>query len=316
MEKWRSAAFVARARRGIGWRLAKARERTDWATRRATTRLRLRPTFLVIGAQKSGTTSLHGYLSEHPCVLCATVKEVQYFHRYYEQGESWYRAQFPLAIRGAAIRRRLGVGPAVGEASAAYLFDPRTPERVHEFNPDMKLVAVLRDPVERAYSHYQMEYRWERETLPFEEALRREETELEPELERVLADPWGYSDLVFRISYVARGRYAEQLERWLGFFPREQLLVLTSEELLAHPAEAMAEIVRFLGLPEFRAESYPLRGVREYPPMDPRTRERLARVFEPHNRQLGELLGRELGWTRPAGVKVTERGGLGIRPAS
>ena len=116
-----------------------------------------------------------------------------------------------------------------------------------------------------------MEHRWGRETGSFEDTLSREEATLPAELEKILSDPSAPSDTAARCAYVARGRYAELLERWLGFFPREQLLVLTSEELLAHPAEAMAEITRFLGLPGFRAESNPLRGVREYPPMDPRT---------------------------------------------
>jgi sulfotransferase family protein len=285
--------LATRARDATAWRL----RRLDERTRIATASRRLRPNYLVIGAQKGGTTSLHGYLAAHPAVLTASIKEVQYFSKYYARGEDWYLAYFPLAARGRLTRLRTGVAPAVGEASATYLFDPRTPERVRRFDPQMKLIAALRDPVERAYSHYQMEQRWGRETLPFEQALEREEAELGFELERVLADPDSESGL--ECSYVARGRYAEQLDRWLEHFPREQLLVVTSDELLEQPGAVMTRVAQFLGITDWRAPSYPLRGVREYSTMPPETRERLARIFEPHNRRLEQLLGRELAWTRP-----------------
>ena len=240
--------------------------------RRATSRLRLRPTFLVLGAQKAGTTSLHRYLSEDPAVLRASPKEVRYFSRTYDRGDRWYRAQFPLRARRVLGRLQVGVWPAVGEASPQYLFHPLAPARVHAFDPLMKLIAVLRDPVDRAYSQYQMQLRWGYEHGSFEDALALEEAELDAELAKFYDDPPVYTTLVNRISYVARGRYAEQLERWLEFFPREQLLVLVSEELVTEPEEAMSSVARFLGIPE-RAGSYPHLGggggVFEYDAMDP-----------------------------------------------
>ncbi len=260
----------------------------------------MRPTFLVIGAQKGGTTALYRYLREHPAALCATPKEVHYFNVEYQRGPGWYLAHFPLATRGAAVRRRLGVHPAVGEVTPAYLFHPRVPERVYAFDPGLKLISVLRDPVERAYSQYQMQLRGGTETRSFEYALEREEEEWPRELERLLADPAYISPTGLQRSYVARGRYAEQLERWLRFFPREQLLILTSDDLLDDPAETMAVVAAFLGIPAWQAETYPLRSVNEYEPMVAEIRDRLASTFEPHTRRLEELLGRQLPWTRPA----------------
>jgi hypothetical protein len=279
-------ALAGRVRRALDWRTRPAR----WRLRVATAGLRARPTFLVIGAQKAGTTSLHSYLARHPDVLTAAKKEVEYFSRHYAQGEKWFLAHFPLRLwRG----RR-----AVGEASATTLFHPLAHRWVHAFDPQMKLIVVVRDPVDRAYSHYQMEFRWGREKLSFEEALEREARELGPELERIAADPLTTSPLLLTCSYVARGRYMEQIERWLEVFPREQLFVVTSEELLADPAGVVARISAFLGIRAWRDESYPLRGVREYAPIDPVTRERLAREFEEDNRRLAVFLGRELDWTR------------------
>jgi len=191
----------------------------------------------------------------------------------------------------------------VGEATPDYLFDPRAPARVHAFDSRMKLIAVLREPVERAYSHWRMETRHGRESLSFEEALDREEAELQGELAELIATP-GYRDVPFRTSYTARGRYAEQLERWLELFPRDQLLVLLSDDLLADPAGAMSRLARFLGIPDWSAESYRLRGVQGDEAMAPETRERLARAFEEPNRRLEELLGVELGWTTPQGSRT------------
>jgi len=278
--------------------------RTDWAFRRATANMRLRPTFLIIGASKSGTTSLHRYLLENPAVLCACRKEIRYFALKYHRGERWYRAQFPLGPTATLRRLRASVRPVVGEASPIYLFHPYVPARVHAFNPDMKLIAVLRDPVDRAHSHYHMQMRWGWETLSFEEALDREDARLDGELAKLHDNPLDYPELVSRMSYVARGRYAEQLERWFELFPREQMLLLTSDELFSDPARTTSRVTRFLEIPEHHATSYARLagggGVFDYSPMNPATRERLARAFEPHNRRLEELLGRELHWTRPA----------------
>jgi Sulfotransferase domain len=293
-------AQARRVRPAVAWRLEARTRRLRRVTRLATASLRLRPTFLVIGAQKGGTTSLHRYLREHPAVLCPGTKEVHYFSLRYAQGERWYRSLFPLFPAGIAVWLRHGARAAVGEATPAYLFDPGAAARVHAFNGQMRVIAVLRDPVDRAYAHYHMERETRDERRPFEDALAWEEEVLAPELERWFADP-AYASLLplYGRSYVARGRYAEQLERWLRLFPREQLLVLTTDELRIDPGGTMALIARFLGVPERTATSYPLENIREYPSMSPATRDRLARVFEPHNRRLEELLGRELPWVRP-----------------
>ena len=280
-------------------RPGRANDYLRYGTRRATAWARLRPNYLVIGAQKGGTTSLHDYLAEHPAVLTAVEKEVRYFHRWYPKGPYWYRSRFPLAVRATWARRRLGLAPAIGEASPDTIFDPRAPERVCAFEPRMRLIAILRDPVERAFSHWRMEVRRGTETLPFEDALDREEVELGVQLEQLMRTE-EYLDAPFRTSYMARGRYADQLERWLALFPENQLLVLTSDELLLEPAAAMSRVWSFLGLPEWSGRGYELRGVQGEGVMAPATRERLARVFEPHNRRLERLLGRSFDWTRPS----------------
>ena len=285
-----AADFLRRVPPAVAWRVEEKTRGTRERVRKTTAPIRLRPNFLVIGAQKAGTTALHGYLRQHPAVFSPDWKELHYFSLKYPLGEAWYLAHFPLkATHRGAI--------AVGEATPAYLFDPRAPARVYAFDPGMKLVVTVRDPVERAYSHYWMEVETRDETRSFEDAIAWEEAEVWPELDRWIADPAYVSPLpLFGRSYVARGFYADQLERWLALFPRKQLHALTSDELLASPTSALYGVERFLGIPDWQPASYSRENVREYPPMSPVTHEHLRGVFEPHDRRLAELLGLELPW--------------------
>ena len=260
------------------------------------------PTFLIIGAQKSGTTSLFSYLTVHPAVVGSTRKEVHYFDRkYFRMKPEKYRSFFQPPERGLGDRLFRRGRPQFGEATPYYLFFPHAPARAAAFNPELKLIAVLRDPVDRAYSSYQQRVRRGREPLSFEEAIEREEERIGADLEKTLADPTYWSWPLRDCSYVARGRYLEQLERWLEHFPRERLLVLSSDDLEDDPAAVVATCFEFLGVPLLRAESYPRLHSFSYEPMRPETREKLAAYFAEPNRRLYEFLGRDLGWTKPLG---------------
>jgi hypothetical protein len=257
-----------------------------WGFGRGTARWRPLPDFLVIGAQKAGTTALYAYLRWHPGITGPSWKEVSFFDRHWWRGEAWYRGQFPLRSRGRLV----------GEASPSYLFHPLGPERVAALVPDVKLIALVRDPVDRAFSHYQHEVALGREELSFEDALAAEDDRLRGEEERMLADPTYFSHAWWNYTYAARGRYAEQLERWLAVFPSEQLLIVPSEEMLAEPEQAHARVLEFLGAAPQPLDSYPRVFERQYEPMLPETRTRLAEEFAEPNRRLYALLGRELDW--------------------
>jgi sulfotransferase family protein len=259
-----------------------------WTYGKATSRIRPLPDFLILGAQKAGTTALYAYLRRHPGITGPSWKEVSYFDRHYARGPSWYRGNFPNLLRTR--------GELVGEASPSYLFHPLGPERVKELVPEARLVALLRNPVDRALSHYHHEVALGREPLSFEEALAAEEQRLEGEEERLRTDPRYFSRAWWSHTYKARGLYAEQLERWLELFPREQLLILPSEELLAEPQRAYAQVLDFLGAPPHRLDAYPRVFERQYEGMRPETRAELAGYFAEPNRRLYELLGRDLGW--------------------
>lgn len=267
--------------------------------RRSTHGLRALPDFLIIGGQRCGTTSLYNYLLGHPQVLAPLVKEPQFFTYQWTRGTSWYRAQFPTNLRRRSPRP--GGGRAVTfEATPYYLFHPCAAERAATVLPAAKLVVLLRDPVERAYSHYQHSVRQHMESVPFDEALELEPARLAGEEERLRADSTyhGTNHRVF--SYLARGLYADQLERWLPHFPRESMLILRSEDLFTDPARTFRETLGFLGLPpwepaEFRVHTK--RSADRSAGISADTRRRLAEHFAPANRRLELLLGRELGWS-------------------
>ena len=258
-----------------------------WAVGRATARWRPLPDFLVIGAQKAGTTALYAYLRWHPGITGPAWKEVSFFDRHWWRGDDWYRGQFPPRSKGRLV----------GEASPSYLFHPLAPERVRSLVPDVRLVALLRDPVDRAYSQYQYEVSLGREPLTFEDALAAEEERVRGEVERLVADPRAFSRAWWDHTYAARGLYAEQLERWLAVFPPEQLLVAATEDLGARPEETYSSILAFLGAAPHRLDSYPRVFDRDYEPMRPETRAALAARFDEPNRRLERLLGRTFTWT-------------------
>jgi Sulfotransferase domain len=253
--------------------------------RRVTATMRAYPDYIVIGAGKCGTTSMQAYLAAHPLVRAPLGKEVHYFDHHHARGKRWYRAHFPLAWRARPWL--------TGEATPYYLCHPGVPRRVARDLPDVKLIVLLRDPVQRAYSQYQMareEYRCER--LTFEEALRVEEKRLAGEHERLTNDPAyrSYAHLFF--SYKERGRYAAQLERWFRYFDRDQILVAKSEDLFSRPREVLADVFAFLHLPAWSPESFPIYNRGTYAdPMSEDAREHLSRYFVRHNECLGALLG-------------------------
>lgn len=266
------------------------RLRADY--RQLTAPLRGLPSALIIGAQRSGTTSLFNYLVQHPDVLPPIGKEIHYFDFNYARGVKYYRGRFPYSHR---LRR----GALTLDATPYYLAHPLVPERAARLLPQVKLIAVLRNPVDRALSHYQHEIREGRETLSFAEAIEKESERLAGEEERLRNEPGYYSWNHRRFSYLRRGLYMEQLRRWLQYFPRSQLLVLQSEWLFRDPPAAMATVQRFLGLRDYRLERYDdsyQRGSYQRA-MAEELRSRLIAYFEPHNRELFQWLGEEFDWS-------------------
>jgi hypothetical protein len=258
--------------------------------RELTGSLRGLPSVLIIGAQKGGTTSLFNYLVQHPDILEPFGKEIHYFDLHYARGPRWYQGRFPY-------RHRLGERKLTLDASPYYLVHPLAPQRAAAMLPGVKLIALLRNPVDRAFSHYQHELRGGRETLSFAEAVEQEDARTGGEEERLRSDPQYYSWNHHRYTYLRRGRYLDQLQRWLEHYPRSRLLVLQSELLFRDPAAASAAVYEFLGLPRHRLERYKAFLPGNYERAMPgELRARLAEHFDPYNRALYRWLGREFDW--------------------
>jgi Sulfotransferase domain len=264
---------------------------------RPTAGLRLLPDYLIIGAQRAGTTSLHRYLVQHPGVgTMLRTKGVHFFDTAYGRGMSWYAARFPTRLAAWYVARRHGLALRTGEASPYYLFHPHVPGRVAEHLPRVKLIALLRDPVQRAYSHHQHEVARGFETLPFEAAIEAEPARLAGETERLLAEPLYNSFAHQHHSYLARGCYAEQLDRWRPLFGDGQLLVLSSERFFAEPARTFRRVLDFLELPAFTPDGWARHNAHDYRQMGGPVRARLVEQFREPNRRLYRSLGEDLGW--------------------
>jgi len=258
--------------------------------RRRSSGQRMLPSFLIIGGQRCGTTSLYRYLCEHPDVVEPIGKELHYFSYKYTKSTPWYQSHFPRM--GPSSQQTF-------EATPYYLFHPAAPGRVHSLLPAARLVVLLRNPVDRAFSHYQHNVGGGVEPLPFEAALDAEEMRIGTDAQRLMVDP-SYAGLAYRrYSYFARGCYADQLESWLGYFPRSQMLIVASEDFYGDTDAVFGEVLEFLGLTPLRLDSYPRytrRGPWHGPPMSDGVRRQLAGRFAKPNKRLEELLGRDFGW--------------------
>ncbi|HEY3948961.1 sulfotransferase [Phenylobacterium sp.] len=193
-----------------------------------------RVSFLIAGVQKGGTTALFDYLGEEPGLSLSREKELHIFD---DERRDWAAADF--ADYHAAFAPF--DGRARGEATPIYLYWPNSLARICAYNPAMRLIVVLRDPVARAWSHWRMEYARGAETQPFAWCVRAGRQRLFD------AEPWGFHR---EFSYVERGFYGAQIAEALALFGAEQLLVLRAEDLKADPAAVLGRVRRFLGLPD------------------------------------------------------------------
>ncbi len=234
------------------------------------------PDFVIIGGKKCGTTFLYHLLTQHPLVERAAGKEVHFFNRSFDEGIEWYRRCFPTP------RWRDGRRSITGEATPEYLTHPLAPKRVAEVIPRARLIVLLRNPVDRAYSDYHQQARKERDTRTPEEAIDHATLDAE------------------RSGFLSRSVYVDHLLRWSEFFSHEQMLMLKSEDFFESPIDTLKIVLNFLDLPNWEPNVWELRYKRNKgkykQKIDPAIRQRLESYFEPHNRRLYEYLGVDFGW--------------------
>ncbi|MCA9186973.1 MAG: sulfotransferase domain-containing protein [Pirellulaceae bacterium] len=259
---------------------------------------RVLPDFLIVGAQKCGTTSLHGQLIQHPLIASSTVKEVHYFDLNYGEGIEWYRAHFPLASQvkqrpwhDGSVFRQL-----TGEASPYYIYHPYAMERIAEDLPGVKIVVMLRHPVDRAYSSYHHQVRKGRETETFETAIELEAERLAADLAALELNPLHEGLAHMYYSYLDRSRYYPQMRHILQLFPSSDVLVVESSEYYTQTDLVYQQVLDFLELPAIPTPPQENVAKFPYPPMRESTRQRLTGEFAPLNEQLFELIERRFDW--------------------
>jgi hypothetical protein len=266
------------------------------------------PDFLIIGGERCGTSSLYYYLTDQPQIVSASTKETHFFDENFAKGLSWYRAQFPSSLWKQYTQKMLKQDLITGEGTPYYMLYPHAPRRTFEIVPQVKLIALLRNPVDRAYSKYWIELMAGLEKLSFEEAIKTEEERLAGEREKMLENENYYSHSFRHFSYLTRGIYIDQLQNWMQYFPREQMLILRSEDLYSDPAAVLKQTLEFLGVQHgdlnkayknYRRPSK--RGYRKKvvpPKLDPKIREYLVQYFKPYNARLYDYLGINFDWDK------------------
>ncbi|MGY2002139.1 sulfotransferase domain-containing protein [Blastococcus sp. SYSU DS1024] len=271
---------------------------------RVTSGARMTPGFLVIGGQRCGTTSMYRTLSQHPSVLKAVLhKGVHYFDTNYGRGMGWYRSHFPLEATATRVERRTGTRPLTFESSPYYMFHPLAAERIDRDLPGVKVIVLLRDPVERAYSAHAHELARGFETEDFETALALEDERLAGEAERLAADPSYYSHSHQHHGYLQRGRYVEHLERLESVFGRDRMHVVDSHAFFTDPEPVHDAVLRFLGLPHTGYPVFERHNARPRSPMPEELRARLEEHFAPYDERLAAWLGHPVSW-RAQGVPL------------
>lgn len=284
------------------WHSQAVREARHFASPRRwyrylTADLRPLPSVVIAGAQKAGTTSLFGYLAGHPLCRRPLTKEVNFFDQNFRRGERWYRMHFPYGPTSQRGQQSPAAGAFCIEASPHYMFDPQVAARVHALLPHMKSIFLLRNPVSRAYSHYQHQVRRGREMRPFEECIEAEVQLEESRLRPTAGATNRQGPPREQPTYLARGVYVNQLRNWREHFPAKQMLVIEAERMFKQPREVLQEVLAFLELEAWQPRAFGnLNPGRYSTPMSAAARDHAGKYFAPHNEDLFQFLGQRYDW--------------------
>ncbi|NEO53070.1 MAG: tetratricopeptide repeat protein [Okeania sp. SIO3B5] len=245
-----------------------------------------KPNFIIIGTIKGGTSSLYFYLTKHPSILPAVEKEMHFFDANFHKGIDWYLSQFP------AIPEQQNF--VTGEATPNYMYSVEAANKLFSYFPKIKLIAILRNPIERAVSHYYMDKRLGQEQRSFAEVIAAE-TKI---LQKMINQSQGNANLLQgkKTRYLGLGLYLSFIQEWMNIFPREQLLILKSEDMYENPEATTKQVFDFLGLPNYQLLEYKNYYPGSYPPINASLRHQLSEFFQPHNQKLEEYLGIKFNW--------------------
>ena len=262
-----------------------------------TASLRILPDFLVIGVGRGGTTSCFHYLSQHPSIIGSAYDEIGFFDENFHLGLNWYRSMFPTKFLKKKIVKKFGKCLTY-DVTPAYIRKPWVARRIKELFPEIKLIVLLRNPVDKAYSHYHSSIKSGVQKYSFEEMVEEDiKTFQKFENTNSIIDDEYFRNYIEK-SHLGRGLYAQQLKIWFELFDPKQLLILTSEELSTETNKAMNKIFQFLDLPDYEIPDTVKRSTANYTNMKMDTRKKLISFFSKYNQDLFKLLNREFDWNK------------------
>ena len=248
---------------------------------------RVLPDFIIIGTVRSGTTSLYYNICEHPSVLAAAYDEIGFFDSNYHLGIDWYRSMFPTKKEMEKIKRDTGFA-ITGEDTPFYFWKKEAIERISEIIPNIKLISIFRNPIDRAFSNYNLGIRLKTEELSFEESI-------EEELEYMKRN--GFRNTLDRKrSYISKGLYEEQIKLWFNIFPKEQIHILSTEDMHKDPEKELQRIFKFLEISEYQIKNPQKQKSAKYEKMNDRTRERLLEYYKPFNEKFFKIINKRFDW--------------------
>ena len=248
---------------------------------------RVLPDFIISGTVRSGTTSLYYNICEHPSVLPASYDEIGFFDSNYHLGINWYRSMFPTEKEMKQVKKETNFA-ITGEDTPFYFWKKEAAERIFQDIPNSKIIIIFRNPVDRAYSNYNLGIRKKTESLSFEDAIDEEMNFLKTHSFRDAVDR--------RRSYLSKGLYENQIKIWLDNFPREQIHILCTEDMKKNPRESLLKIFQFLGIPNYTLKNPQKQKLAEYKKMDDKTREKLLTFYEPYNQKFFETIQEKFDW--------------------
>ena len=257
-----------------------------------TSSFRVLPDFFIIGVVRSGTTSLFNYLGQHPNIKNASYDELGYFDDNYHLGENWYKSLFPTIYTKRKILKENGKFLTFDD-TPFYIYNPLVIKRILNDLPNSKIIACLRNPIDRAYSNYNLIINPKH---TFEETIQSEINEI-GNINSELNDESFLVDNFYE-KILSRGFYARQLQLWYDMFPRDKILVISSEELATDTHRVLEEVFNFLEIPNVKIKDLTKQNVRKFPPMKQKTRELLIEYFKPYNEKLYDMLNGKFDWDK------------------
>lgn len=262
-----------------------------------TSNLRILPSFIIAGFPRCGTTSLYNYLVSHPSIVPALKKEIRFFNQYYSYGLNWYKLFFPTFFSKYKIGSNYRDDFITGDGSSTYVHHPLSSVRIKKVIPNVKIIILLRNPVERAFSQYYHVLKQNIESITFEKAIEIELERIKGEWDKMSKDSIYYSKNYHYFSYLSAGIYIDKLKSWYEVFPKDQILILSSEEMYKNTQKIFDKTIQFLNLKKWNLPKYERFNFYDDKPLiNQQIRKKLYAFFKPHNESLYKFLGKNFKW--------------------